>query len=91
MMFEAGSDTVQPRPRLAQRVRDRRGGASTLPGNLGPTAAARVIRARFLERLPRATGVDPGGRYTNTNTSLRAISGFHANAVVIGPRHEYRI
>lgn len=40
----------------------------------------------FRNAAARATGVDPGGRYTNTNPSLRVIFGSSAKAVVIGPQ-----
>ena len=73
------------RGRLPQRVRDRRGAIPAGRDLLRPQLHA-VTALDFWNAPVRATGIDPGSIYTNTNCHSASYSGSTANAVVTGRR-----
>jgi hypothetical protein len=77
--------------RSPQRVRDRHGARDPCRQGTRPGRSCTRSPRSLSGTLPRATGIDLDGIYTNTNSHSASHSGSTANAVVTGGRHEYRI
>ena len=76
-MFDAGSDTVQPAAAVAA-TRSRSARRAIPPCKGSARAQLHGVTAlTFWNAAVRATGIDPGGIYTQHELSLRVIFGLH--------------
>lgn len=75
-MLDAGPDTVQPAAGDRRHVSEAGMAASIgRPGRSARPQLHAFSPLAFWNAAPRATGIDPAGIYTNTNTPLRVIFG----------------
>ncbi len=74
------------RRRSPQRVRDRRGARNPCRQGIWPDRSCTRSPRALSGTLPRVTGIDLDGIYTNTNSHSASHSGSTADAVVTGRR-----